>query len=166
MRVCCIVAGELVGESGEEGAVQYIEPSIDIASLPISTGYLFKKSSGFGGIRSWRKRWFQLYNTSLFYFKNKSDAEPSGQFTITPFTSIDTGVCLDENVSLCIGVCCSSVCLFLRISICVHGFVCKCAFVALRFCLTCRHERASEQEGEERFCSARQPHQSCDRIVR
>ena len=120
-------------------AAAYKDPEIDLSVLPIADGYLNKKGGGFGGMRSWRKRYFRVYSTSLYYFKSDTDMNPSGQFTISPYTQIELGTRCGPRGSR--GTACSC-----------RGFHLACPPVEL----PCSwHARAQEQESEKRLHSAR-----------
>jgi len=46
----------------------------------IKEGYLVKQGAI---VKNWRKRWFALSDTKLFYYKRKEDTEPAGVIDIT-----------------------------------------------------------------------------------
>ena len=61
-------------------------------NVDLMYGYLYKKSRGFGGRKSWNRRFFRLRSTVIGYFKSETDAQPSGQFSITGSTILDPGM--------------------------------------------------------------------------
>jgi copper chaperone CopZ len=64
------------------------KPSVAALINPDKEGFLVKQG---GLIRNWKKRWFVLKGDTLYYFKTRSDSEPSGKIQLDEHCRIGDG---------------------------------------------------------------------------
>jgi len=62
--------------------------SVDSLTPSDKEGFMTKQGGGNGGWKNWKKRWFVLKGTTLFYFKTKKDKDVTGTIELDASSTI------------------------------------------------------------------------------